>query len=72
MRRRCEKRWSCQCRRRRVRAAPLPAPDEGRRDSRAAYCAVEDEAVREFMTKSASQCRQILERAISRCQFDGV
>jgi hypothetical protein len=45
--------------------------DEGRRAFLAAYCAVVDAAVLEYVMQSASRRRKILDLAISRCQFDG-
>jgi hypothetical protein len=45
------------CQRRCDRAAPVPVPDAGRRASRAAYCAVVDAAVLEFVMQSVSAPR---------------
>jgi hypothetical protein len=59
------------CRRRRDRTAPVLVHDEGRRAFLAAYCAVVDAAVLEYVMQSASRRRKILDLAISRCQFDG-
>jgi len=59
----------CQCRR--DRTAPVLVHGGGRHASVAAYCAVVDAAILEFVMQSASRRRQILDLAISRCQFDG-
>ena len=57
-------------RRRRGRADPVPVRDVGHRACRATYCVVVDAAVLEFVVRSASHRRQILDLAISCCQFD--
>jgi hypothetical protein len=59
------------CQRRRDRTAPVLVHDGGCRALLAAYYAVVDAAVLEFVMQSASRCGRILDLAISRCQFDG-